>query len=247
MKAIAVNRFGDSPQVLDLPDPEPGPGEVLVGMRFASINPVDWVGADGGLTEFTPNRFPLILGFDGVGRIEALGAGVLRFAVGDLVHGQFWGDVLEFGTYAERLTIVERPAFGALQMVPDSVDPRLAAALPTAGMTADGALERVGCQAGQTLLILGATGGVGVLATQLAAQAGLTVIATARDDARAQVRRLGAAETIDYGTQSVDDALAASCPGGVHGVLDLVGILTGSPSLYAICGTVGARCLSPTA
>lgn len=223
MKAVAVNSFGESPRVLDLPDPEPGPGEVLVGMHFASINPVDWAATDGALTGFTKNRFPLILGFDGAGRIEAVGAGVQRFTVGDLVHGQFWGDVLAFGTYAERLTIVEQPAFGALQRVPDSVDPRLAAALPTAGMTADGALEQLGCRAGETLLILGATGGVGVLATQLAVQAGLTVIATARADAREQMQRLGAAETIDYTAQMPGEAFGTSQPGGVHGVLDLVG------------------------
>ncbi|MEU7876083.1 NADP-dependent oxidoreductase [Dactylosporangium sp. NPDC049140] len=223
MKAVAVNSFGDPPRVLDLPEPEPGPGEILVGLQFASINPVDWAATAGALTRFTKHRFPLILGFDGVGRIQALGAGVQRFAVGDLIHGQFWGDVLAFGTYAQRLTIVEQPAFGALQTVPDGVDPRLAAALPTAGMTADGALEQLGCQAGQSLLILGATGGVGVLATQLAAQTGLTVIATARADAREQIQRLGAAETIDYGTHTVDDELTTVAPGGVHGVLDLVG------------------------
>jgi NADPH:quinone reductase-like Zn-dependent oxidoreductase len=223
MKAVAVNSFRDPPRVLDLPEPEPGPGEILVGLQFASINPVDWAATAGALTRFTKHRFPLILGFDGVGRVQALGAGVQRFAVGDLIHGQFWGDVLAFGTYAERLTIVEQPAFGALQTVPDGVDPRLAAALPTAGMTADGALEQLGGQAGQSLLILGATGGVGVLATQLAAQTGLTVIATARADAREQIRRLGAAETIDYGTHTVDDELTTVAPGGVHRVLDLVG------------------------
>ncbi|MEV6632737.1 NADP-dependent oxidoreductase [Actinoplanes sp. NPDC051470] len=223
MRAVAVHRFGESPRLVDLPEPHAGPGEVLVGLQFASINPVDWAAAAGALTGFTKNRFPLILGFDGTGRIEAIGAGVQRFAVGDLVHGQFWGDVLAFGTYAERLTIVEEPAFGALQKVPDGVDPRLAAALPTAGMTADGALEQLDLRAGQSLLILGATGGVGVLATQLAAQAGLSVIATARADAHEQIRRLGAADTVDYGTQPVDDQLASIAPGGVHGVLDLVG------------------------
>jgi NADPH2:quinone reductase len=223
MKAVAVKSFEDSPRVLDLPDPEPGRGEILVRVQIASINPVDWAATGGALSGITKNRFPLILGFDGVGQVEGLGTGVQRFDVGDLIHGQFWGDVLGFGTYAERLTIVEQPAFGALQAVPEGMDPRLAAALPTAGMTADGALEQLSCRAGQTLLILGATGGVGVLATQLAAQASLTVIATARADAREQMQRLGAAETIDYGSQTVDDALATSAPGGVHAVLDLVG------------------------
>lgn len=223
MKAVGVNRFGDEPEVLDLPEPEPGPGEVLVRMRFASINPVDWVGTAGGLEAFTPSELPLVMGFDGAGEVEALGAGADRFAVGDLVHGQFWGEVLGSGTYAELLTIVERPSFGALQVVPAGVDPRLAAAVPTAGMAADGGLERVGCGSGDTLLIIGATGGVGVLATQIAAQAGLTVIATARADATERILSLGAAETLDYASDTFEEDLAAAAKGGLGGVLDLVG------------------------
>jgi NADPH2:quinone reductase len=90
-------------------------------------------------------------------------------------------------------------------------------------MTAEGALARTGCQPGQTLLILGATGGVGLLATQLAARAGITVIATARGEAGAWIERFGAAETIDYAQHPVAEVLANTHPDGIDAVLDLVG------------------------
>src|SRR4051812_16936090 len=105
MRAVAVTSFGESPRLLDLPDPQPGPGEILVAVQFASINPVDWAASTGALTGLTKSRFPLVLG---------------------------------------------------------------SAAIPTSGMTAYGALELLDLRPGQTLLIVGATGGVGVLATQLA-------------------------------------------------------------------------------
>ncbi len=127
------------------------------------------------------------------------------------------------GTFAELVAIPESPAWGALARVPDGLEMGLAAAVPTAGMTAHGALAATGCRAGETVLILGATGGVGVLATQLGARAGLTVIATARGDAREQIKNLGAAEVIDYTEQPVAATLASSHPAGVDAVLDLVG------------------------
>jgi NADPH:quinone reductase len=191
MKAIAVENFGDEPRRMELPDPKPGPGEVLVAIDTAAINPIDWKAAEGAFRGMMQNEFPLVLGFDGAGRVEALGPGADRFAVGDLVHGQFRGDMVGRGTFAERVAIPERPSHGALQLVPEGLKPGLAAAVPTAGMTAQGALEKTSCRPGQTLLILGATGGVGVLTTQLAARAGITVIATARGEAGAWIESLG--------------------------------------------------------
>jgi NADPH:quinone reductase len=222
MRAIAVENFGDEPRLMEIPDPVPGPGEILVAICAASINPMDWKAAQGafGMME---NEFPLVLGFDGAGRVEAVGAGAGRFAVGDLIHGQFWGDTVGRGTFADRVAIAERPSHGALELVPEGLKPGLAAAVPTAGMTAEGALAKTGCGPGQALLILGATGGVGVLATQLAARAGITVIATARGGAGAWIRGFGASETIDYTERPVAAALAAAHRGGIDAVLDLVG------------------------
>src|SRR5439155_15592872 len=102
------------------------------------------------------------------------------------------------------------------------LEPRLAAAVPTVGMAAEGALEKTSCRPGQTLLILGATGGVGVLATQLAERAGITVIATARAEEGAWIESFGASETIDYAVP-VAAALADAHPDGIDAVLDLVG------------------------
>ena len=105
----------------------------------------------------------------------------------------------------------------------EGLKPGLAAAVPTVGMTAEGALAKTGCRPGQALLILGATGGVGVLATQLAMQAGITVIATARDEASAWIQGFGASETIDYTERPVTAALANAHPDGIDAVLDVVG------------------------
>jgi NADPH:quinone reductase-like Zn-dependent oxidoreductase len=223
MRAIAVWNFGDEPGLKELADPEPGAGEVLVAIEAASINPMDWRAAEGAFREVMDTEFPLVLGVDGAGRVEALGAGASRFAVGDLVHGQFWGDTVGRGTFAERVAIAERPSHGALELVPEGLEPGLAAAVPTAGMTAEGSVAKSGCRLGQTLLILGATGGVGVLATQLAARAGITVIATADGSARGWIQGFGAAETIDYTQNPVTAALTSAHPDGIDAVLDLVG------------------------
>jgi NADPH:quinone reductase len=223
MRAIAVENFGDEPRLMELPDPAPGPGEILVAIQAASINPADWYAAEGAFRGVLKHEFPLVLGFDGAGRVEAVGTGAGRFAVGDLVHGQFAGDTIGRGTFAERVAIAEQPSSGALELVPEGLPPGLAAAVPIAGITADGALEKTGCGPGQMLLILGATGGVAVLATQLAARAGITVIATARREACAWIGAFGASETIDYTARPVAAALADAHPDGIDAVLDLAG------------------------
>jgi NADPH:quinone reductase-like Zn-dependent oxidoreductase len=164
-----------------------------------------------------------VLGFDCAGRVEALGPGAGRFAVGDLVHGQFWGDTVGRGTFAERVAIAERPSHGAMELVPKGLEPGLAAAVPTAGMTAEGALAKTGCGPGQTLVILGATGGVGVLAIQLAVRGGITVIGTARGEAGPWIQGFGASGTIDYAERPVTEALADAYPDGIDAVLDLAG------------------------
>ncbi len=127
------------------------------------------------------------------------------------------------GTLAERIAIAERPSHGALELLPEGLEPGLAAAVPTAGMTAEGASAKTGCGPGQTLLILGAADGVGVLATQLATRAAITVIAAARGEAAAWTQGFGASETIDYTRRPVAAALAGAHPDGIDAVLDLTG------------------------
>lgn len=223
MRAIAIERFGEPPRLMDLPDPQPGPGEVLVAVDAAAVNPLDWRVAEGMFEARMPHEFPLVLGFDAAGRVEAVGAGASRFAVGDRVFGQLWGASIGRGTFAESVVVPEEPANGALQPLPDGIAASQAAALPTSGMTALGALEATGCGRDQTLLVIGATGGVGLLVTQLAAAAGIKVIATARAPAQARMRELGASETIDYAETEVADAVAAGHPEGIDALLDLVG------------------------
>ena len=221
MRAVAVRKTGDAPELMELPVPRPAPGEVLVTLAAASVNPID-VGIAGGSFEGRlPHVFPLVLGVDGTGRVVEAGEGVRGLKPGDIVHGQFLRAPLGNGTFADYAVVTEFPDNGALQRVPDGMPADIAAALPTAGMTALGALEAIGLQAGQSILIVGATGGVGVFAVQLAAARGAEVIATARPDADRWIRQLGAAQTADYTAGDVAEQVRKAYPGGVDAVLDL--------------------------
>lgn len=222
MRAIAVSDIGGTPALVDLPRPSPGPGEVLVQLTAASLNPVDLSVSNGLLS--VPTTRPLILGVDGVGRVVEVGASVTGFAPGDLVHGQFFDEPLGRGTFAEFAVIGASPSYGALLRAPEGLPAEIAAALPTAGMTALGVVELLDLGPGQSMLIVGATGGVGVFAVQLAAARGAEVIATARADAEAWIRELGASQTIDYsvdGFDGVSELVRKTHPDGVDAFLDL--------------------------
>jgi NADPH:quinone reductase-like Zn-dependent oxidoreductase len=221
MRAIAVTKFGDTPELMELPKPEPGPGEVLVELAATSINPLDLGLAEGAFEGRIPHIFPFVLGIDGAGRVVAAGDEVTGLRPGDLVHGQFFRAPTGTGTYADYVVTPEHPGLGALQLVPDGIPLGIAGAIPTAGMTAFGAVAGLGLRPGQSLLILGATGGVGVFAVQLAAALGAEVIATARPNAAEWVRQLGAGETIDYTTAGVAEQVAKQRSGGIDAVLDL--------------------------
>ncbi|WP_089100206.1 NADP-dependent oxidoreductase [Streptomyces hyaluromycini] len=219
MRAVAVHRIGDTPELMELRVPGPGPGEVLVELAAASLNPVDMGIAEGRLP--MPYVTPLVLGVDGMGRVTETGEGVLGFRPGDTVHGQFLRAPLGHGTFAEYVVVPEAPDGGALQRVPDGMPAEIAAALPTAGMTALGVIEAIGLRAGQSVLIAGATGGVGVFAVQLAAARGVEVIATARPDAARWIRGLGAAETADYTAGDIVERVRKTRPDGIDAFLDL--------------------------
>ncbi|WP_217553229.1 NADP-dependent oxidoreductase [Streptomyces sp. GbtcB6] len=219
MRAVTVHRIGDTPELTELPVPGPGPGEVLVELAAASLNPVDMGIAEGRLP--MPYVMPLVLGVDGTGRVTETGDGVVGFRPGDTVHGQFLRAPLGHGTFAEYAVVPEAPDGGALQRVPDGMPAEIAAALPTAGMTALGVIEAIGLRAGQSVLIAGATGGVGVFAVQLAAARGVEVIATARPDAARWIRGLGAAETADYTAGDIVEQVRRARPDGIDAFLDL--------------------------
>jgi NADPH:quinone reductase-like Zn-dependent oxidoreductase len=222
MRAVAVPGFGSAPELIELPRPGPGPGELLVRLAAAGVNPMDWKIAGGELDGRMPHTFPLVVGVDGAGTVETVGEGVTRFAPGDAVYGQFFRSPLGTGTYAGYVVAPEEMETGAVHRIPEGVTESLAAAAPTAGMTALGVVSEVGATEGQTVLIVGATGGVGSFATQLAAARGARVIATSRPDADAWIRGLGAAETVDYAEAPIGEQVRAACPGGVDVLLDLV-------------------------
>jgi NADPH2:quinone reductase len=221
MRAVAVRHFGDAPELMELPVPTPGPGEVLVEVGAASVNPMDWRIAAGEFERQLPHTFPLILGVDGAGTVVDVGEGARRFRVGDPVYGQFFRPPLGTGTYAEYVAVPEHMTTGAIQVAPVGYAASYAAALPTVGMTALGLLDTIDLQAGQTVLVVGATGGVGSTVVQLAALRGAEVVGTARSDAAKWLRGLGASETIDHSSESIADRVLASHSDGVHALVDV--------------------------
>jgi NADPH:quinone reductase-like Zn-dependent oxidoreductase len=218
MRTIAEETFGGPIALIDLPTPEIGTGEVLIRVRAAGVNPFDWKVADGALEDQMKHRFPLILGFDAAGVIERVGADVTELAEGDEVYGYLFKPVIGNGTYAEYVGAPEP----IVAKRPVTVGFAEAAALPTPGLTAMDLVDAVDTREGETILIVGATGGVGSYATQLAARRGAHVIATARQTNEALVRRLGAAETIDHTTEDLVDAVRMARPGGIDAVIDVV-------------------------
>ncbi|HLO36232.1 MAG TPA: NADP-dependent oxidoreductase [Candidatus Deferrimicrobium sp.] len=231
MLAIVAERFGP-PEVLrirDWPDPTPGPGEILVAVEAAGVNPVDAGNrADGTWAGIEP---PMILGSDLAGTVMALGEGVQAFAPGDRVLAmvEFLGR--QEGAYAQLVTL---PADWAAP-IPDGVDVVEAAAVPLAAGTAyEAIVNRLAVRADEIVVILGAAGGVGVFAVQLAAAAGAHVIAVASETHWDLLRSLGVTECVDYRGRQVADAILRHAPGGADAVLDLVG----GGSLAAVLGSV---------
>lgn len=219
MRAVAVRAFRGTPEVMEIDRPEPGPGEILVRMAAAGVNPFDWKIADGVLDGHRPHRFPLVLGVDGSGWVESRAAGVSRFDVGDPIFGQFLHDPVGIGTYAEWSTA---PESIAVARFPPEIGPVAAAALPTAGMTAIDALDRLAPMPGSTLVIVGASGGIGSLATQFASSRGIAVVDVARRGSAERLRSYGAAEVIEYLPERLPDQIRARYPSGVDALLDLV-------------------------
>ena len=198
-------------EVAEVPRPDPIPTEVLVRVGAAGVNPVDWKtrGRGGFLGE--P---PFTVGWDVAGVVEAVGFGVTRFEPGDRVFGmpRFPG---EAAAYAEYVTSPSRQ----LARTPDGLGDIEAAALPLAGLTAWQALvETAGLEAGQRVLVLGAAGGVGHLAVQIAKARGAYVIGTASAPKHDFLRELGADETVDYRGEDVGERVREA-----DVVLDVVG------------------------
>ncbi len=215
MRAWRIRAYG-GPEVLALeeaPVPRPGAGELLVRVRAASVNPIDWKMRRGLLAEVFPVAFPRTLGRDCAGEIEALGPGVRGFAAGATVAGV--ADPRAGGTHAEFALLLAAQA----APVPEGVDAAAAASLCVAGLSASIALAEVArVAAGQRVLVHAGAGGVGTLAIQIARHLGAEVLATASAANREYCAGLGAARVIDYRSE---DFVAAAAPCDV--VLDTLG------------------------
>ncbi len=214
MQAVRMHAFG-GPEVLTLesvPTPIPGPGEVLVKVRAAAVNPVDWKIREGKFRD--PSlKLPMTLGFDVAGVVEAVGEGVERVRAGDRVYSYL--SLKRGGGYAEYVAIDERD----VALKPFTLDDVEAAGVPLAALTAWQALfDHADLKAGQTVLIHGAAGGVGTFAVQFAKAKGATVIGTASEKNHAYLRELGADRVIDYNSERFEEVVS-----DVDVVLDSIG------------------------
>ncbi|MFE1408772.1 NADP-dependent oxidoreductase [Streptomyces sp. NPDC058770] len=219
MKAIALNGYGgpEALRLTDLPDPKVAPGEVLIRVRAAGVNPVDWKLAGGRLDAVMETHFPLVPGWDVAGVVERVGFDVEEFAPGDEVFGYIRKDTVQFGAYAELVSAHVR----MVARKPAALSWEQAAGVPLAGLTAYQAIKRVGVRAGETVLVHAAAGGVGSFGVQIAVAFGARVIGTATDHNHDFVRKLGA-EPVAYGP-GLDDRVARLAPKGIDAALDFVG------------------------
>jgi len=218
MKAAAIDRFG-GPEVLELkslPVPRPKPKEVLIRLEVAGIGVWDPAVRAGEVELGPKGTFPRVIGNDGAGTIAAVGSGVKRFKVGDLVYAY----AFEGGFYAEYVAVPE----SEVAPIPRGLSPREAGALGADGITALRGLEdTLHLEKGETLMIFGASGGIGHIAVQLAKRMGAKVLAVAsKPDGVALVRRLGADVAVDGHKEDVAQAARAFAPEGLDAALVLV-------------------------
>jgi NADPH:quinone reductase-like Zn-dependent oxidoreductase len=223
MRAMIYPAYGgpEGLTMTEVPRPVPGSGQLLVRVVASSVNPVDWKMASGKLRFIMPVKFPCIPGFDLAGEVVEAGPGVAGFPAGTRVHARITGSGGASAEYALAGVDVTAP-------MPAGMDFGEAAGLPLAGMTAlQGLRDRVGLPmegARERVLVVGASGGVGHLAVQIARAAGATVVGVCSGRNAALVAGLGAHEVLDY-TQP--DPYRGQAPFDI--VLDCVG---GSPAAW---------------
>ena len=243
MKAVAMTALGASPALLDdLPTPTPASNEVLVRVQASSANPADNGIASGMLHQMGIDyEFPVILGRDYAGVVEQVGAGVSRYVVGDEVFGFVLhaNPTVRDGSWAELIVV---PQDISIASVPEGLDVATAGAAPVAGIAAMLSIDTLNLSEGDTVLIVGATGGVGSVAVQLAARAGATVVAPALPEDEPYLRELGVSVLLPR-----EGDLAAAArerhPDGFDAVLDLVNY---APDVPAALVKDGGRVASPT-
>ena len=240
-RAVVFNDYGD-PDVLEVVEvavPDPGPGEVRVAVRAAGVQPFDCLFRSGRAAAYMPATFPQRLGNELAGTIDAIGAGVSDWSVGDEVLG--WAVLASYADHA----VVGRDQLVAK---PTEMPWAEAGAFSASGQTAATALRELGVGAGDTLLIHAAAGGVGSVAVQIARSRGATVVGTASPRNHDFLRELGAVP-VAYG-DGVADRIRAAAPDSVDAALDAVGTeeaLRTSVELVADPSRVGTIAFSPLA
>lgn len=214
MRAQIISGYG-GPQAfepVELPDPSAGPGELLVRVAVAAVNPLDWKVRSGALQAMLPTAFPAVLGNEIAGVVEALGAGVTEFSVGDRVVG-----FTTSGAYGELVvTSADR-----LAAIPDALSFEQAATIPTAAETAQRALALIDVRAGEAVLVNAAAGSVGSAVVQLLVAADVIVFGAASEVNHSYVQSLGAIP-VRYGENLITD-LAAVAPQGIDAAFDAGG------------------------
>lgn len=213
MKAVVVEHLNEQGSLKEWPVPPVGPRDVLVAVAVAGVNPVDWKTRDQ-----ARRPLPFVLGQDFSGLVTEVGNEVRRYRPGE----RLFGIARKYGSYAECTLVPEDDNEQPVAKIPDDVGDADAAALPTAGLTALASLEELHVASESTLLVLGATGGVGGIAVQIARERGARVIGTARASNEQHARSLGVAEFIAYDTGNIVEAVRRAHSEGVDAVLDLV-------------------------
>jgi NADPH:quinone reductase-like Zn-dependent oxidoreductase len=203
VRALRLQAYGGtaSTQVCAVAAPDAGPGQVLVSVRAAGVNGLDWKVREGFVRDVFPLQLPAVLGLELAGVVEAVGAGVTRFRPGDRVMGPLGG----LGAYADLVAVKE----ANLALTPSSLDDLTAAAMPVAALAAWQSLHMAGPVApGQKVLIHGAAGGLGAFAVQFAKRKGAFVAATAAGVDVEAVRSLGADQVIDFQSQRFESMVS---------------------------------------
>jgi len=222
MKAITYKEFGGANvlEASDLPIPEPGPGEVLVKIHAAGVNPIDWKIRNGQFECVFEHAFPITPGWDMAGVIEALGEGAKNFTTGDKVYAYTRFSKAEVGTYAEYIVVPE----SYLGPMPKGLSFIEAASIPLAALTAWQTFKDFAkLSPGQVALIHAGAGGVGSLAIPLAKHLGATVLTTAQTANHDYCKGLGADYCIDYKKADYRTTLKDLYFDGVDAILDCIG------------------------
>lgn len=233
MRAAVYNGFGsaDTIQIGSVDIPELKEGEVLVKVKAAAVNPVDAAVREGHLQSFIPVSFPAIPGWDVAGIVEERGYSARRFEAGDEVYAYARRPVVQFGTFAEYIVIPE----SYLALKPKTLSFQEAAAIPLVGLTVfQGLIDLGRLQPGQIVLLLGASGGIGTMAIQLAKEKGARVIGVAGGKNHAYMRELGADFTLDYHETDITAEVKKIVPEGVDLIFDAASGETLQKSLGAL-------------